>query len=183
MKLKIMLKSSQFCWFFFSIFCAKTKRFYFLEVNHLHFVMTDLAIWYDERKKVSLITYVIISPFFFSMMISQLSLEMSIARKNAFVISQNKGCQIPYPLFIFSAFNFSLTRFSLFYIVLWISRAMKLLSGTVTSCPDFHITIHKKKQRKKNLNFRAKIQYFLGFYSKIQENTIFSVKILHWLNS
>ena len=50
---------------------------------------------------------------------------------------------------------------------------MKLLSGTVTSCPDFHITIHKKKQRKKNLNFRAKIQYFLGFYSKIQENTIF----------
>ena len=56
---------------------------------------------------------------------------------------------------------------------------MKLLSGTVTSCPDFHITIHKKKQRKKNLNFRAKIQYFLGFYSKIQENTIFSVKILH----
>ena len=79
-----------------------------LEVNHLHFVMTDLAIWYDERKKVSLITYVIISPFFFSMMISQLSLEMSIARKNAFVISQNEGCQI---LFIFSAFNL-VTRFS-----------------------------------------------------------------------
>ena len=130
----------------FSIFCAKTKRFYFLEVNHLHFVMTDLAIWW-EKKKVSLITYVIISPFFFSMMISQLSLEMSIARKNAFVISQNKGCQIPYPLFIFSAFNFSLTRFSLFYIVLWTSRAMKLVSGT-TSCPDFHICIKSYRKNK-----------------------------------
>ena len=147
--------------FFFFYFLCQNKTVLFSWSKSLAF-RNDRScdmIWWE--KKVSLITYVIISPFFFSMMISQLSLEMSIARKNAFVISQNKGCQIPYPLFIFSAFNFSLTRFSLFYIVLWISRAMKLLSGTVTSCPDFHITIHKKKQRKKNLNLSRQNSRFL----------------------
>ena len=145
----------------FWIFRAKIKHI--LEVNHLHFVMTDLAIWWEKKSVINHLCYHHLSPSSsqFSMMISQLSLEMSIARKNAFVISQNKGCQIlGAPLYILS-FQFSNKILSQFYIVLWTSRAMKLLSGTVTSCPDFHIRIHKKNNgRNKNKHFEFSRQKF-----------------------
>ena len=137
-------------------------------------------IWWEKKSVINHLCYHLSpSSSQFSMMISQLSLEMSIARKNAFVISQNEGCQIPgAPLYILS-FQFSNKILSQFYIVLWTSRAMKLLSGTVTSCPDFHIRIHKKnnnatEDKKINtLNVRAKNSRFHRFYAKIQKITIF----------
>ena len=121
-------------------------------------------------------------PFFFSVLdddFSTLIRNVNCSEKRFCHISLNEGCQIlGAPLYILS-FQFSNKILSQFYIVLWTSRAMKLLSGTVTSCPDFHIRIHKKnnnatEDKKINtLNVRAKNSRFHRFYAKIQKITIF----------